>query len=87
MKCLLGVTDIDVNLSMTDGQSSLFIAAYFGHNSIITLLLNAGANNINTRVIDPSPIDPSCSGLTPLGIATKNNHFETIQLLKDAGAK
>jgi hypothetical protein len=77
----------NINQSMTDGQSPLFGAAEGGHNSIITLLLNTGANNINTRVIDPSPIDPSCSGLTPLGIAAKNNHSETIQLLKDAGAK
>jgi hypothetical protein len=77
----------NVNQCAVDNASSLFAAAECGHGSIITLLLNAGANNINTRVIDPSPIDPSCSGLTPLGVATKNNHFETIQLLKDAGAK
>jgi len=77
----------DVYKSLKDGQSPLFMAAEMGYNSLITLLLDAGANNINTRVIDNSPFDPSCSGLTPLGIATQNNHSETIQLLKDAGAQ
>jgi ankyrin repeat protein len=58
---------------LDDGQSPLFAAAESGHVALITLLINAGAN-INARVIDPSPIDPSCSGLTPLGISSKYGH-------------
>jgi len=41
---------------------------------------------LNDRVLENSPIDPSCSGLTPLGIATQNNHAEVVQLLTEAGA-
>ena len=87
VKLLLGAKGIDVNASLSDGQSPLFGAAENGHTSIITLLLAAGTTTLNNRVIDPSPIDPSCSGLTPLGIALKNNHNEAAQLLVDAGAE
>jgi ankyrin repeat protein len=83
---LLTRDDININASMIDGQSSLFGAAESGHASIVTILLNAGTTTLNDRVIENSPIDRSCSGLTPLGIATQNNYAEVVQLLTQAGA-
>jgi ankyrin repeat protein len=87
VKLLLGAKGIDVNKSMSDGQSPLFVAAYGGHANIVALLLEARTSTVNNRVIDPSPIDSTCSGLTPLGAAFKNNHDEAVQLLTDAGAQ
>ena len=87
VQLLLAHKNMDINASMSDGQSPLHVAAETGHVGIISLLLKAGTNTLNNRVIENSLIDPTCSGLTPLGIALKNNQDEAVQLLKEAGAR
>ena len=87
---LLAKEGIDVNISMSDGQSALFLAAYGGHEIIISLLLAESSLTIaclNMQVVDPSPIDSTCSGLTPLGAALKNDHDQVVNLLTGAGAQ
>ena len=86
VELLLASSEIDINKSLDDGQSPLFAAAESGHVALVTLLIKAGAN-LNARVIDPSPIDPGASGLTPLDISLKNGHENVVQLLVDAGGQ
>ena len=83
---MLCADGIQVNRSLTDGQSPVFVAAEKGHLEVIKLLVAAGAD-VNARVVDPSPIDPSCSGLTPLGIARKNGHGKAEEELATGGAE
>ena len=71
----------DVNQNLSDGQSPLFAACEEGHVENVVLLIGAGAN-INSRVVDPSPIDPSCSGMTPLMIAKDKGHQAIVALLE-----
>jgi hypothetical protein len=57
---------------------------------IISLLLAESSLTIaclNMQVVDPSPIDSTCSGLTPLGAALKNDHDQVVNLLTGAGAQ
>ncbi|MCC2646900.1 MAG: uncharacterized protein K0R02_965 [Rickettsiaceae bacterium] len=71
----------------------LHLASYMGHNKIITLLINAGAN-INAECYlairgegylrTDKPI--YCGGCTPLLLATKYGKLETIELLSARGA-
>ena len=74
-----------VNQSLSDGQSPLFGACESGHADIAALLIQAGAS-VNLRVVDSSPIDPSASGMTALGVARRNGHGDLAAVLVNAGA-
>ena len=76
----------NVDLALNDGQSPLFAASEEGHAAIAELLIQAGAR-VNSRVVDPSPIDPNCSGLTALGIARKNGCDGVVAVLLQHGAE
>ena len=67
--------DVNKRISST-GVTMLCFAAYEGHVSIVTLLLDAGAN---ARVCDSR-------GDTPLNDARQRGHEEVVELLKAAGA-
>jgi ankyrin repeat protein len=77
---LLSKSDIDINKSLHDGQSPIFAAAESGHMNIVQLLLAAGSDT-SQRVVNPSTLDPSCSGLIAMDIAQKNGHTEIVKLL------
>ena len=80
VQLLLATKRVDINKSLNDGQSPLFAAAESGHVNLIAPLLAAGAD-VHACVIDASSVDPSCSGLTPVGIASKNGHPEIVRML------
>lgn len=67
---------IDLRMRNHEGKLPLHIAARFGHNQIITLLLKHG--NINTR--------DHYEGWTPLHEATYEGYVETTKLLLRQGA-
>ena len=65
----------DVNKASTDnGVTPLLIAAEEGHEAIVRLLLDAGAN-FNTALNN---------GTTPLDIAQREGHTEIVTLLTNA---
>ena len=66
----------DVNAKTKSGGTPLLNAAYKGHKEIVELLIAEGAD-VNVRV----------DGLTPLDLATKDNHTEVADLLGKHGAK
>jgi ankyrin repeat protein len=86
VRALLCTDGIYVNVRLTDGQSPLTAAAEADSPGVIKLLLGAGAD-VNARVIDPSPLDPSCSGLTALGVARANGCRKAEVALMEAGAE
>ncbi len=55
------------------------MAAFEGHDGVVQLLLNAGA--------DPKATRGGASGMTPLTAATLNGHTHIVELLLAAGAK
>lgn len=57
------------------GRSVLWLAAYAGHDQIVSELLNHTVE-VNQR---------SCDGFTPLGIAKKQNFQNTADILKSHG--
>ena len=69
-------TEEDYSQRFPKGKTGLHLAAYFGIETAITLLLDKGAD-VNTA---------TSNGLTPLYDACTNGHFETIQLLLNKGA-
>ena len=58
------------------GQTSLMLASRGGHEAVVKLLLEAGA--------DVASAD--CSGQTSLGLASRAGHEAVVKLLLDAGA-
>jgi ankyrin repeat protein len=102
VKALLAAKDIDVNKTEYSG-TPLDTATENNHTEIIQLLQDAGAQHCSlysaskngyTKVVKALLVDKDINvnkaiydGSTPLDIATKNNHTEIIQLLKDAGAQ
>jgi ankyrin repeat protein len=65
-----------LNIITQDGWAPLFIAVYYGHDRIVKLLLDSGAD-INKADND---------GWTPLYFAAQNGYVEIVQLLLEAGA-
>jgi ankyrin repeat protein len=66
----------NVNVSVYDGMSPLFLASFNGHRGIVKLLLAAGAK-----------MDAARNNATALHAASFNGHGEIVKLLLDAGAK
>lgn len=73
---LIKVGKHDVNEKMENSRSAIFIAAEFGYNDIITLLIHCGA----------SPNETDIWGMTPLHAACFFRHKKTVQLLLDKKA-
>ncbi|KAH7724429.1 hypothetical protein AAVH_07903 [Aphelenchoides avenae] len=65
-----------IDASDTDGQTPLHWACDAGHNEVVQLLVNSGAD-VNARDKD---------GLTPLHYAAMCSHPLTVRLLLDKGA-
>ena len=61
---MLLAADAEKNGEMNDGSTPIFIAAYYGHHSVVELLLAAGADK-NAAKRD---------GLTPMMIADLQGH-------------
>ncbi|CAJ0829907.1 13068_t:CDS:2 [Entrophospora sp. SA101] len=67
---------IDLDAQDEDGTTPLIYAACFGHESVVYILLEAGAK------VDAQ----DRFGWSPLMWATNNNHHSTVKLLLDNGA-
>ena len=61
-----------VSSNPTHQQAPLSVAAEFGHNEIVNILLRDGRANINWGVRN---------GKTPLSMAAMNGHWDTVRLL------
>jgi hypothetical protein len=68
--------DPNTEMEEEDGWTPLFIAAQYGDDQIVKLLLKAGAN--------PNKTDND--GATPLSAAAEEDHVEIVKLLLDSGA-
>ncbi len=69
-----------VGINVNKGDA-LYWASAGGHTKVVKALL--AAKDINVKQTN----EYGACGDNPLYIATKNNHTEIIQLLKDAGAQ
>ena len=67
----------DVNLSMVDGSTPLYIASQMGHYNIVEKLIDAGAdmNKAKTDI-----------GTTPIYVASKNGRINVVEKLIASGA-
>ena len=83
VKHLLSNPLIKINESKTNCRSPLFIASFFGHTSIVKMLLNHGnamtSKNMKHGIIDVNKAD--LKGFTPLFVAAQNGHDEIVKLL------
>uniref|UniRef100_A0A0G4HMZ4 Protein kinase domain-containing protein n=1 Tax=Chromera velia CCMP2878 TaxID=1169474 RepID=A0A0G4HMZ4_9ALVE len=73
---LLASDRINVNCRGEGGRTPLHAAASRGHNTVVPILLEAGAD----------PYMEDSYGRTPLNIAALNGHAEVVSILLDAGA-
>ena len=71
------INDSEVNFSDKDGWTLLHFTAYGGHNEIIELFIEKGAN-LNKE---------SIKGKTPIDLAKGNIKNDTADLLRKHGAK
>jgi ankyrin repeat protein len=67
---------IDVNAQDTEGTTILMLASYYGHEDMVRLILEHGA--------DPNLKDSK--GRTALMRAGSSNHTNVVGLLRNAGA-
>lgn len=67
----------DIDLVNGDVESGLLLAAYYGHISIVNLLLARGARR---------DIGPTKNGLCCVGAAAQQGELEALKLLLEAGA-
>lgn len=67
-----------VDLRNIRGVTPLGVAASYGHEAVVHVLLATDAVDVNVR---------SVSGRTPLFWATANGHSEVVKLLLDHGAE
>lgn len=68
---------VDINCALDDGYTPLMCAAGKGHNDIVILLLNRHAD-VNRK---------GYNGATALRSALSNKHYDTVRLLRAAGAR
>ena len=72
---------LDMNVRDANGCTPLYYACYFGHNEIVTQLLEFGQQNKKCK-----PFDARITTLqkrTPLHAAVQKNHISTLQILLD----
>ncbi|KAM3607795.1 uncharacterized protein V6R79_014071 [Siganus canaliculatus] len=74
---LLEGNGINIDLACYQGATALSIAAQEGHDNIVAILLERGAN--------PNHMDKY--GRTPIKVAGKHGHFNIVRLLEGYGAK
>ncbi len=67
----------NINIKDDDGNSAITWASFFGHTSILNLLLNTKGADINIQ---------NKEGSTPLVVAAEKNHHGAIELLLNRGA-
>lgn len=67
----------DIERVRSDGCNALHLAAIFGHNGIVSALINAGAD-INAGIAK--------TGVTPLILASQSGNLEVVKLLLASGA-
>jgi len=68
---------VDPNVADGDGSTPLFVAAEYGREQIVRMLLSAG--------VKPNQVVHR-SGRTPLLLGVKYGHYEIVKLLVEAGA-
>jgi len=71
--------DVDVDQLSGDGFRPLALAAAFGHNDVVALLLQRGA--------DPNLTSPALGDVPPLQAAVFGRNLGAIKLLVEGGAK
>mmetsp|Transcript_15040 Transcript_15040/g.29564 ORF Transcript_15040/g.29564 Transcript_15040/m.29564 type:complete len:891 (-) Transcript_15040:113-2785(-) len=74
--CLLQHTDAAVDEADTDGTVALSVAACYGHEAVVTQLIQANAT------VDAAKLD----GATPLHMAAQKGHVVVAKALLDSGA-
>lgn len=74
---LLEASGINIDLACHQGATALSIAAQEGHDSIVRMLLERGAN--------PNHLDKY--GRSPVKVAGKHAHFNIVRFLESYGAK
>ena len=73
---LLIMTGAALDLSDEDGISPLYIASYQGHNDVVRVLLEAGA--------DPNQLGKDST--SPLYIASQEGYANIVEMLAERGA-
>jgi ankyrin repeat protein len=68
---------VNVNLTDAQGNTPLIEASRFGHDDVVRVLIERGAN-LNAK---------NKEGQTALMLAVKNGHDDVVRRLKEAGAK
>jgi len=72
-----------INASKTNGRSPLFIASFFGHSDIVSMLIAHSHRmhklRMNHGVLDVNQCDSK--GFTPLFVAAQNGHTAIVTLL------
>lgn len=69
--------EVELDILTKNQESPVSLAAYYGHSTVLYLLLNAGAN-IHI---------PNHKGQTPLHLACAQDHLDCVRGLLQAGAK
>ena len=77
VRALLSGSDVNVNITDTQGNTPLIEAARFGHNDVVRALIGRGAD-LKAK---------NKEGQTAFMLAVKNGHDDVVRILKEAGAK
>ncbi|CAM9918464.1 unnamed protein product, partial [Hapterophycus canaliculatus] len=73
---LLASRQVNVNARAPDGNTPLVLASGYGHDGVVRVLLENGAQ-VNLVAAE---------GFTPLLVSAQNGHFQTVKTLLAAGA-
>ncbi|RYP00788.1 hypothetical protein DL764_006422 [Monosporascus ibericus] len=91
VRLLLGLPKIDPDRGVRLGRTALHMAAWRGHKNIVKLLLKTNMVDLNLR--DDFLLDEGADiesndkiGCSPLSIASRTSHSDTVRLLLDRGA-